>query len=93
MAMAMKSELVILIKGRIQNSKMGRLLRNEVVSPTCKFLLTLDAGKKYVEHESHIMKNMYKRVVEADMRKAKVQIELQPARGIKARKALVKLSS
>lgn len=46
MAMAMKSELVILIKGRIQNSKMGRLLRNEVVSPTCKFLLTLDAGKK-----------------------------------------------
>lgn len=40
---------------------------------------------------SHIMKNMYKRIVEADIGKAKVQMELQLARGIKASKVPVEV--
>jgi len=37
------------------------------------------------------MKNMYKRIVEGDIVKAKVQMELQLARGIKASKVLAEV--
>lgn len=55
MAVAMKSELVVLIEGGRRSSKMGRLLRNKVSSKTSLYyelLLTLDARRIYVERES-----------------------------------------
>lgn len=47
MLVAVKSELVVLVQGGRQNSKMERLLRNKVTKTSLyyKLLLTLDARK------------------------------------------------